>query len=110
MTNIIQLLKKDFGFYYTLKSVFNDRKARNKFVGGLFGFAVIIFYLYLAQSILLNIYDLFLENGYAKELIVLSQFVFLFLVLVFFTTTIISKFYFSNDIKILLRLPIKPEE
>ena len=110
MTNILQLLKKDFGFYYTFKSILKDKKARNKLLGGVFGFAIIIFYLYLAQASLLKVYDVFLLNGLGEELIVLSQFAFLFLILVFFTTTIISKFYYSNDIKILLRLPIKSEE
>lgn len=107
MNDLTTLLKKQLGFYIDIKGFFNDKKSRKKFFALVFSSLLMLFYLFLMQKSLFKYYDLYLELGKEKNLLITGIAAYLSAVLIFTTTSNIAKIYYSNETKILLRLPIR---
>lgn len=107
MNDLTTLIKKQLGFYIDIKGYFNDKKSRKKFFAVIFSSFILLFYLYLMQKGLFKYYDLYLEQGKAKDLLITGISTYLSAVLIFTTANNIAKIYYSDETKILLRLPIK---
>lgn len=107
MNDLTTLLKKQLGFYIDIRGYFNDKKSRKKFFVLVFSTLLMLFYLVLMQKSLFKYYDLYLQLGQAKELLTTGISTYLSAVLIFTTASNIAKIYYSNETKILLRLPIK---
>ena len=107
MNDLTTLLKKELGFYIDIKGYFNDKKSRKKFFALVFSCLLLVFYFFIIQKSLFGFYDLYLQLGQAKELLITGISTYLSAVLLFTTTSNIAKIYYSNETKILLRLPIR---
>lgn len=107
MNDLTTLLKKQLGFYIDIKGYFNDKKSRKKFFALVFSCLLLVFYFFIIQKSLFGFYDLYLQLGQAKELLITGISTYLSAVLLFTTTSNIAKIYYSNETKILLRLPIR---
>ncbi|WP_103981931.1 putative ABC transporter permease subunit [Helcococcus massiliensis] len=107
MNDLTTLLKKQLGFYLDIRGFFNDKKSRKKFFALVFSVLLMLFYIVLIQKSLFKYYDLYLELGKAKNLLITGISAYLSAVLIFTTTSNIAKIYYSNETKILLRLPIR---
>lgn len=109
MNDLKILLKKKLGHYFDLKAFLNSEKNGKKVATAIFASIFVLIYFVLAQMFLLDVYDLFLEKGAHKEIIIIAMAVYIFLLIVFYTPILIYKTYYSDDVKILLSLPIKAE-
>ena len=107
MNDLTTLLKKQLGFYIDIKGYFNDKKSRKKFFALVFSCLLLVFYFFIIQKSLFGFYDLYLQLDQAKELLITGISTYLSAVLLFTTTSNIAKIYYSNETKILLRLPIR---
>lgn len=114
MKSLINILKKDFAVSYGAilnpKAALKDKKTRNRFLASIFGYGVLIFYAVLfaimISSSLESVYKL---SG--KFVVNLSYGISIFMItLLFSLAMIISSIYYSKDLEIMLRLPIREED
>lgn len=110
MTNLIEIIKRDLGFYSDFKAILANKKARNKFFAKIFIYILSIFYVVLFMTYMLGSFDVFKELGIENQFLMTGFSPFILLTIFFVTPLIISKIYFSNEMKILLRFPIKHED
>lgn len=110
MKNLIEIIKRDFGFYSDFKAIIKNKKARKKFLSKIFVYILFIFYIGLFMGFMLNSFDVFKALGIENQFLMLGFSPFILFTIFFITPFIISHIYFSNNMKILLRLPIKHED
>ncbi|MGX7071774.1 putative ABC transporter permease subunit [Helcococcus kunzii] len=109
MNDLRVLLKKKLGYYFDLKAFFNSEKNGKKIATAIFASIFILIYFVIAQMFLFAIYDIFLKNGAHKEIIIIAMAVYIFLIIAFYMPILIYKTYYSDDVKILLTLPVKSD-
>ncbi|MDO4605434.1 MAG: hypothetical protein Q4B23_05615 [Helcococcus sp.] len=110
MTNLIEIIKRDFGFYSDFKAIFKNKKARNKFLTKIFLYVLTIFYVVIFMTFMLDSFDFFKAAGIESQFLMTGFSPFILLTVFFVTLFIISKIYFSNQMKILLRFPVRHED
>lgn len=110
MMNVIEIIKRDLGFYSDFKAIMKNKKARNKFFAKIFLYVLGIFYVVLFMTYMLGSFDIFKSQGKETQFLMMGFSPFIMMTIFFVTPFIISKIYFSNEMKILLRLPIKHED
>ncbi len=110
MTNLIEIIKRDFGFYSDFKAIFKNKKSRNKFLAKIFLFVLTIFYVVIFMTFMLDSFDFFKAAGIESQFLMTGFSPFILLTVFFVTPFIISKIYFSNQMKILLRFPVRHED
>lgn len=112
MTNLKTLIKKDFftSFVFRIPSMLKDKKERKKLL--IYPFLIIILggYAYFAIRFLINFIEDYDSVG--KGYVYLEQgfFAYTMLLLLASIPALLSNFYYSNDVKSLLTLPIKHSE
>lgn len=110
MSKMIEIIKRDFGFYKDFKAIFSNKKARNKFLLTLLLVPIFIIYVVLFMSYMLSSYDQFVTLGIKNQFLMSGFSMFLMVTIFFITPFIVSKIYFSNHMKILLRYPFTDKE
>lgn len=110
MTNLIEIIKRDMGLYSDFKAIMNNKKTRNKFLAKMFVYILSMFYVVFFMTYMLGSFDFFKELGIENQFLMMGFSPFILLTIFFVTPFIISKIYFSNEMKILLRFPIKHED
>lgn len=105
MRNYIEIIKKDLGFYTDIKALKHDKKALGKYAAYAFLGLIIVLYVFLFQKYLMSAYEMFIAKGMYAELLTLGFFAFIMVIALFNIPTIIASIYYSNDMKILMRLP-----
>lgn len=110
MTNLIEIIKRDFGFYSDFKAIFKNKKSRNKILAKIFLFVLTIFYVVIFMTFMLDSFDFFKAAGIESQFLMTGFSPFILLTVFFVTPFIISKIYFSNQMKILLRFPVRHED
>lgn len=110
MKTLWTLLKKDlildFGILFQWKNAFWDSQVRKKLLKLLALLTIGVFYAGFFIVIFLKQFDVFFTAGLADVFLAIGYLGLLFFILMFELAPIISRLYFNNDIKILLRLPL----
>lgn len=110
MKTMWTLLKKDlildFGILFQWKNAFWDAQVRRKLLRLLALLLMGVIYVGYFIFIFLKQFDVFFEVGLAEVFLAVGYLGLLMFIIVFELAPIISRLYFNNDIKILLRLPL----
>lgn len=109
MRELKLLLKKDF--YLSFTGPFKKAKAKNKGLRGYLQLALIgiifIYFLFLYFALFSGIILPGIKRGQSQNILSFFTIAISFAAIIFTVAGIISKIYFSNDVKILLSLPIR---
>lgn len=110
MKTLWTLLKKDwildFGILFQWKNAFWDPQIRKKLLKLFALLSIGIVYAGFFIVTFLNQFDIFFSAGLADVFLAIGYLALLMFILVFELAPIVSRLYFNNDIKILLRLPL----
>lgn len=113
MDKLISLIKVDFNKTFGLSSLIYSFKAKkNRWQYILFGFAALSLLptYFLLVKALGNIYDAYVQIGQKSYFLQTGIFLSQALVLVLGIIYVMSKYYFSNDLELLVPLPIKASQ
>lgn len=112
MTNLITLLKKDIltSFIFKIPHMLRDKNERKKLILYPIVFALVGLYAYLLVAFVIDFIGVYDSLG--KGSVYLEQAFLAYTMLAIFgmVPTLISNFYYSNDVSMLLTLPVKPSE
>lgn len=110
MKQVINLLKKDIlsSFIFRVPSMIKDKKQRKKLYIYPFLILVIGFYVFMGVKYVLDWVEVYDSVGKGYLYMLQAFMAYTFLMLVASIPHVISNYYYSNDIKILLPLPLKP--
>lgn len=110
MKTLWTLLKKDlildFGILFQWKNMFWNSEVRRKIVRLLALILMGVIYAGYFIFVFLSQFDIFFEIGLADVFLAVGYLGLLMFIIIFELAPIISRLYFGNDIKILLRLPL----
>ncbi len=110
MKTLWTLLKKDlildFGVLFQWKNMFWNSEVRRKIVRLLALILMGVIYAGYFIFVFLSQFDIFFDIGLADVFLAVGYLGLLMFIIIFELAPIISRLYFSNDIKILLRLPL----
>lgn len=106
MKQLITLLKKDLLMDYSF--IFNHKQmGSKKLMTNIFGYGILALFAIIPIRFIMGLFDnpmvLPLKDVLLAQILVSSQIVIIF----FFIGSIVSRIYFSNDVNIMLGLPIK---
>ena len=111
MKEVANLLKKDFlnSFIMNIRYMWKTKKERKKLL--LYPLLTLIFgaYLYFIIRYTIDFIDVYDRVGKGDIYLLQAVFVYTTLILLTSLTYVITNFYYSNDIQIMLPLPIKKE-
>lgn len=109
MRELKLLLKKDF--YLSFTGPFKKAKAKNKGLSGYLQLVLIgilfIYFLFLYLSLFKGLILPGIKKGQSQNILSFFTIAISLVAIIFTVAEIISKIYFSNDVKILLSLPIR---
>ncbi|MDO5716204.1 MAG: hypothetical protein Q4Q17_00235 [Tissierellia bacterium] len=114
MKTMIALIRKDllqhFGTFVNIRASLRDKKSRQRLFGYAVGAILIIVYsFYFIKIMTLSYAELptvALQRGFLFSAFMVHQ----FMLLIFSILTIIGTYYFNDDVKIMLRLPIETRQ
>lgn len=109
MRQVLTLLKKDFknSFITRIPYFFKTKKERGKAILSLFLILMFGGYLYFGIKYVIDWIGAYDKLGYGNIYLMQALVVYTFFTIVSVLPYIISNFYFSNDVRIMLPLPIK---
>lgn len=112
MRQIKNLIRKDFltSFIFRIPHMIKDKKERKKLLIYPILFLIFGSYIYLAGKYVLSWIDIYDSMGLGNVFILQAFFAYTFLLLFSAVPMTISNFYYSNDVSILLPLPIKKSD
>lgn len=109
MKPVLTILKKDLTLGYpwiaNLGGIRKDKKIRGQFIGQLCLLIFLVIPIFVLAYLLRDYVTLSLKSEFAEILLGAAQLIALLFTLIFSVTLIFSTLYFSNDFKIMLRLP-----
>ncbi|NLW52405.1 MAG: hypothetical protein GXY87_03445 [Tissierellia bacterium] len=112
MRQISNLIKKDFltSFIFRIPHMMKDKKGRKKLF--VYPFLLLIFgvYIYFVGKFLLAFIGTYDALGLGKVFVLQAFFAYTFLLLFSAIPMTISNFYYSNDVSVLLPMPIKKSD
>lgn len=109
MRQVLTLLKKDFNnsFITRIPYFFKTKKERGKAILSLFLILMFGGYLYFGIKYVIDWIGAYDKLGYGNMYLMQALVVYTFFTIMSVIPYIISNFYFSNDVRIMLPLPIK---
>ena len=109
MRQVLTLLKKDFrnSFITRLPYLFKTKKERGKAILSIFLALMFGVYLYFGIAYIIDWIEGYDKLGYGNMYLMQALVVYTFFAIVSIFPYIISNFYFSNDVRIMLPLPIR---
>lgn len=108
MKLILTLLKKDLGIgNLNLKARFSNKEKRNQTLLAVFGIFLIAYFWIIFSDFIYQLYDVYEKTNITNIFLIQSFYGFIIITIMFSTYYMLNKIYFSNDIQILLPLPIK---
>lgn len=113
MNALLTLIKKDitldYGILLNPKAALHNKKMRNQLLLALLGILVLGAYIVFAMKVVLDLLPVFLAAGMGEAFLASAFGGYLVMVLIFTVAPLVSRLYFSNDIRILQTLPVSEQ-